>query len=231
MASPWQYNYPGERKPAVNTTQGYHVNVPSRGAASENRFTAYLEDDMGHKRYMYIHDISMNFSLAGNYAQSPEFRAFYPRNFVQPRITIAGQTPSQADYGSLVEFIRDCQRQALAGKDFTTRLVIPGGGPGKESHKYVGHSLTGHIQRIDRKTERFVNAPEFQFEFIVVTADAGLYHTGTADASGVKDELNQYMRFDVDQQIRNRAGKPGWAIDPDKGHGVAGYTKGEGRPD
>lgn len=230
MASPWQYNYPGERKPAVSTDRGYHVNLPDggRGRANEERYTAYVEDDTGTRRYMFVHEITMNFELAGSYAQSPQFRAFYPRNFVQPRITITGQTASQADYANLTEFIRKCQRQALTGSDFTTTLVIPQGGPGKSSHDYVGHHLQGHIERIERKAERWVNAPEFSFEFVVVTASAGLYHTATTDASGVKDTINQYMRFNVDQQIRNRLNKPSWAIDPDKGSGAAGYDKGTG---
>lgn len=227
MASPWQYNYPGERKPVVTTDQGYHVNTPDGGPGrpSESRFTAYLESDEGHRRYMHVHDIGMNFELSGSYAQSPGFRAFYPHNFVQPRVTISGQTASQADYAGLVEYIRRCQKQALSlgSQDFTTKLVIPSGGPGKPSHNYTGHSLTGHIQRIERTAERFVNAPEFQFEFIVVAAYAGLYHTATSDPSGTLNELNREMRFNVDQQIRNRAGKPDWAVDPDQGPLGKGY--------
>lgn len=233
MATPWQYHYPGERKPAVNIEQGYHVNTPDGGRSrpDADRFTAYLESDEGHKRYMFIHDITMNFSLAGSYAQSPGFRAFYPRNFVQPQVTVQGQCASQRDYAGIVEYIHRCQKQALNGSDFTTTLVIPAGGPGKQSHNYQGHHMKGHIRRIERKAERWVNAPEFQFEFIVVTASAGLYETQTQRGSGVKDEIDRYMRSNFDEQVRNRLKKPGWAIDPDKGSGAEGYSKGEGRPD
>jgi hypothetical protein len=233
MATPWQYNYPGETKPVVNPNQGYAVNFPDQPSrsyrADKDHFTIALVNDQNVTRHLWAHQISMNFELAGSYAQSASFRAFYPRNFVQPHIQISGQCASQADHASLIEFIRKCQLQAIRGANNTTGLIIPQGSPeskitqqsgGRFEHQ--GHAFQGHILKADRTAERWVNAPEFQFEFLVVTASAGLYHTDTTDPSGVNDEIGQYIRSSEATQIRDRLNKPGWEMDPDH-PGVSGY--------
>lgn len=240
VASPWQYNYPGETKPTVTTDQGYFANLPDQPTrnyrADENRHTAYLDNGVN-QRHMWIHDISMNFQVAGSYAQSPSYRAWYPRNFVQPVIQIVGQTASQADYASLSEFIRQTQLRALrAGNspdeytpDLNTVLLhIPSGGRG--NHKHIGHSLHGHIKNIQRISERWVNAPEFRFEFVVTTASAGLYETAAEDPKKMLAEIQKWMQ-PVAQQIYNidRYGaQVDWATDPDNGPVQPGTVIGMG---
>jgi hypothetical protein len=231
MATPWQYNYPGERKPVVTTDTGYHVDLPNQPnrnyRADEHNYTAYIEaelDGATQRRHIWVHDIQMNFEAAGSYAQSAAFRAYYPRNFVQPKVGITGQTASQADYASLCEFIRRSQLQSLRYEGATSTydptlntvtLVIPEGGPGHPGHNHLGHYLNGHIARIERTSERWINAPEFQFEFIVTTASAGIYETGTSDPSGI-DAITRIMKPNIVQQSVNRAGKSQWALDPDQ---------------
>lgn len=243
MASPWQYSYPGERKPVVPTDTGYHVHLPDEPnrdyRASERRYTIYLEDQDGNGRYLYAHEIGMNFQISGSYAQSPQFRSWYPRNFVQPVIQITGQTASQADYQALAEFIHKAQQKSLRWDDSDNRqntihMRIPHTEKHMdENHRHTGHSVNGHIRNIQRLSERWINAPEFNFEFIVVTAHAGLYETKSSDASGVKDEIGKVMRISEADQIRNRI-RSGttvdWASDPDTPPGAAGYSKG-GKPD
>jgi len=237
MASPWQYNYPGERKPVVNTDRGYHVAVPN-SKPTENNYTAYLEDSTGKRRYMWVHNIQMSFQVAGSYAQSAKFRAWYPRNFQQPTVQISGQTANQEQYAGLVEFIRDSQRKALDtpvnpftmdDPIFTTALVIPRAGPGHPGHVHQGHALRGFINNIERTAERWVNAPEFQFTFTVVSATAGLFHTATADGSGHMQIMTKYMGEQVRNKIRKGA-QVEWMADPDKPTGAPGYSKGESGP-
>lgn len=239
----WQYTFPGEQQPQVKTDQGYAVNLPNnprRYSANEGNATGYLEAQDGGRLYLWVHDIAMNFQIAGSYAQSHRFREWYPRNFVQPHIQIQGQVANEADYGNLCEFVRRTQRKALRwqasdGGMWSTQLVIFEGGQGQHSHS--GHTLNGHILRIERTAERFVNAPQFAFEFVVVTASAGLYETKTSDPSTVKDAI---AKLGMAEQVRNtiRSGASvDWIFDPDaapagtSGSDAAKYTKGSGRPD
>jgi hypothetical protein len=241
----WQYNFPGETAPVVGTDQGYYVNhpnVPTRYTANADNSIGYLEDQDGKRLHLWITDIEMNFQVSGQYAQSHRYRQWYPRNFVQPRVMIQGQVANEADYGNLAEFIRITQRKALrwASADdhmWSTNLHISSGGI--QNHRRQGHSLNGHILNIQRTAERWVNAPTFQFEFVVVTAAAGLYHTQSTDASGAKNKIAKYMD-PMAQQVNNTARNGqsiDWIRDPDNGpagqggSGVAGYSKGEGKPD
>lgn len=244
MASPWQHSYPGESKPVVPTDTGYHVNLPDEPSrkyrASEHHYTVYLEDQDGKGRYLYAHEIGMNFQVGGSYAQSPQFRAWYPRNFIQPIIQVTGQTSSQADYAAIAEFIHKAQQKSLRwdnsdSRQNTIHMRIPSTHKHMdENHQHTGHSVNGHIRQIQRLSERWINAPEFTFEFVVVTAHAGLYEIKSSDASGTKNEIGAIMRISEADQIRNR-NRTGtvvdWAMDPDKGSDAAGYTKGTGKPD
>src|SRR4051794_32460385 len=105
----WQYSAPNDQAPVVPIDQGYFVSFPHKGIANSTNHTARLTSPSGAKAYLWVHDIVMNFQVAGAYAQSHRWRQWYPRNFVQPRITITGQTPNQREYGRLCEFIRVAQ--------------------------------------------------------------------------------------------------------------------------
>lgn len=242
MPGPWQNVYSHESKPKVPTDQGYHVNLPAnrRAHASEDRYTAYLEDQDGQRLYMWVHEITMNFQLSGSKAQSHQFHAFYPRNFVAPVVTIVGQCANQAAYGDLCEFIRRSQRKSLRWENSdarmnTVHMVIPSGGEPHTGHKHDGHSLNGHIRSITRQNQRWVNAPQFRFDFMVATASAGIYETHSSNASRAKSKIQKIVA-PMGQQVYDKTRATGksvveWVEDPDVGGGAAGYSKGTGRPD
>lgn len=237
MPTPWQNLYPGEKKPVVTTNQGYHVSLPDhpRAYARENQHTAYLEDQDSNRLYMWVHEIAMSFQLSGSTAQSHQYRAFYPRNFVAPVVTLTGQCASQEAYGDLCEFIRESQRKSLRWDNSDARmnsvhLHIPSGGEPNTGHFHEGHALNGHIRSIRRQTTRWVNAPEFTFEFMVATASAGIYETHSSDPSAAKNAIGKIIA-PQGQQIYDQTRGTGadvvdWVHDPDVGNGVAGYSNG-----
>lgn len=239
MAS-WQYKNPSDKAPLVPTNQGYYTTLPysKHSEPNDKRYTALLEFN-NNQLYLWVHDISMSFQLGGATAQSHHYRTFYARNLTQPSVTITGQTHSQEQYAEIAEFIRAAQSFALKPQDInglgnTMSLTIPSGGTltntknlprgrvnkttiGARSitstdthHAHEGHHFRGHIKNIQRKADRWINAPEFTFEFIVVTAYQGVFSAYFDDPSVTKARLAMYMQI-PDQATRNVT----WVVDPD----------------
>lgn len=215
MAS-WQYHHPNDRQPLAPTDKGYFVSFPyaNHVEPSESRYNGLLEFN-GNQLYLWIHDISMSFQIGGEGAQSHHYREFYARNLAQPSVKITGQTHSQEQYGEIAEFIRRGQSASLkpqdeSGKGNTMVLTIPEGGNIVTGHKHQGHHFRGHIKNIQRATQRWVNAPEYSFEFIVVAAYQGVFSSYFTDPSATKEKLAMYM------QIPNEGRKNvAWVVDPD----------------
>lgn len=168
----WQH-----QRPNVPHDQGYHQNLPNRSATERNA-TGYLEDQDGQKFYLWIHQIEAAFQQGGAFAQSVFKRDWHGRNFAQPSFVIRGQFANQSEYARFAEFVRVTQDKSLRwqnqGRLFNTaKLVIYGGADlHKQRTPYV---LYGHVQRCARATTRFINAPEFQLEFLVSLSYDGLF--------------------------------------------------------
>lgn len=190
MAS-WQY----KGAPIRPGDEGYYVNTPNRAV---DRHNVLLEDQCGNTMLLWVHEIVMNFQMAGQRAQSHRMAEWYPRNFVAPTVTLTGQTQNQKQYAHIAEWIRRTQYYALRWKnagEYTVKLSIPDNGNKVLGHYHQGHTLRGYIRNIERRTERFVNAPQFSFEFIVATAETGLYEIQTSDPSVTKKRLAMYLQF------------------------------------
>lgn len=220
MAS-WQYRNPADKQPLVTTDQGYYVGFPyNRHEQPDNRrYTVELEFD-GNRLYLWAHDIQFGFQAGGSSAQSNHYRWYYQRNMTQPTVHITGQTSNQEQYAEIAEWVRRSQAWALKpidqdGRGNTIGLTIPHGGI--QSHKHQGHHFRGHIKKIDRHTSVGINAPEFDFEFIVVTAYAGIFSVHTQDASQTLDRIAMYMQIPntIRSQNGHQSGNVSFAPDPD----------------
>lgn len=160
--------------------KGYFVKSPDvspdqRGESSR-RSNAYLRDSDDNRVWMWVNDINANFAMSGSTAQSKKLRSYFPHNFAQPSITLSGQTPNQYQYNRLAEFVRKCHAQSvLNSNENTIRLVVLAGGEETKRPIVRGHRnsiyLDGYISNMPRRAERFINAPEFQFEFIITKAN------------------------------------------------------------
>jgi hypothetical protein len=227
--------------PQLPTNRGYKV---KRSKPQSNKHSAELMSPSGKKFNLFMTDLELSFSVGGNYAQAHRFRAWYPRSFAQPTVTVSGQSDSQEYYGDLAEFVRICQKDSL-------RFGIPTRNPGsalKRSHtrlmvwkthrknvnprthsnyhrlEHDGYLLYGHIKNIQRRHAKGEFWPEWQFELVLVAAENSWLHD--LDLANARAELAHYMRMELWPNHRNTE----WFKDPDK-KGAAGYTKGPGRPD
>lgn len=200
----WQFS------PKVSTTQGYWVTAP-KAAPSDTERTGWLSMDGAGTVNLWITDIEADFEAGGTYAQSQKRRDWYPHNFAQAKFKITGQCANQQQYGDLAEFVHDSHRQALkdTNKNVVT-LTIPKGVSGGKA--YQTYLVRGYIERIERKTTRFVNAPTFTFEFVVAYSYAGLFKQGQETIRTIKDWM--------DILEKNAAFTP----DPDIPGQIAGLT-------
>src|SRR6476469_7890096 len=113
----WQYDKRNEAAPAVPTGRlpVSYQNPNNKGVADARRHTGFLEcSALNPSRfYFWVHDLTANFNLNGSFAQSPRFRRFYARNFAMPVFSITGQCPDQKNYGDLIEWVRQAQKQTI----------------------------------------------------------------------------------------------------------------------
>lgn len=189
----WQYSPNNDVHVPID--QGYFQRSPNKSADATNA-SGCLTDPDGQFVYLWIHQIESGFQVGGQYAQSANKADWHARNFIQPRFKITGQTANQYEYNRLAEFIRVSQNKSLRfGRDDsqsnTTKLVIYGAEsnptgvgsmPSKKGRE--PHVLYGHILNIERRATRFVNAPEYSFEFQIAFAYKGLFtQDRTASAS------------------------------------------------
>lgn len=184
-------------KPSVPIDQGYFVKSPNV-AANHNTATGYLKDQDDQHFYLWIHDITGSFEVSGSNVQAESSRTWFPRYMTQPKLTITGQTANQYEYGRLAEFIRVTQDKSLrfdkVAHDLNTVTLGVQGHGGIKTPTGVRYSRTpilcqGHIKSIERHTERWNNAPQFTFDFIVAFSTQGLY---TIDQSEI-DQLPKWM--------------------------------------
>lgn len=216
----WQY------KGSVPVDRGWQVQTNGIKADSTN-YTIFLENQDGQELYIFIHQIDAGYEMGGSYAQSARKRDWYPRSFTQARMTFTGRTASQAEYHKLVEFIRKTQDYSLRWRNEsqdptygTVKLIMPA------SSRYKGHNLRGHIPKIERISERFEFAPEFQFEFVISRADAGLFHTNTSSRDIQLRKLAPWMDIFVTKSQAT------WQANPDdpSPDSAAPWKNGESRP-
>jgi hypothetical protein len=158
--------------------RGYVVKTPDfrpdAGGEAINGANAYLEDLDGNRVWLWVNDISSDFSMVGSTGQSKKRRTFFPHNFAQPSVNISGQTPNQYQYNRLAEFVRKSQTdvilhdqrvlkfRCIATPENTIRPIVKGG--------FQSIALDGYVKAMPRLAERWVNAPPYSFDFIVTYA-------------------------------------------------------------
>lgn len=229
----WQYTYP-TRPPVLKANEGYAVKLKGRIGAGSGRYTALLtygENNL----YVWAHDISFDFQIAGSYAQSAHFREFYPHHMVQPRVRLVGQCANEWQYGNVAEWVRRSHSYVLrsrtdTGRKNLVRLTIPEGGDPRLGKKHISHDFSGHVLAIQRQHERFVNAPEFTLEFVIVLSRGGLVDLGLGDPSN--NTVSHYQQ--ITNNIRYRHGAKSGEVtvhgDPDEftADPVYGTTQSDG---
>jgi hypothetical protein len=206
MASSWTPDA-GDQIPEIRKG-GFWVTHPQlrpdQNGESENGTNAYLENAKGERVWLWVNDITSDFAMTGSTAQSRQRREFYAHNFAQTTMNVNCQTPNSAEYNRLGAFIRDAQMMGLHQQGNVLKLRINSGGfpleknmRGNIKGKHHGIYVDGYIINSTRGAERWVNAPDFQFAFVISKANNFL----GLDDSLVSQQLRTIMGIINDPNI------------------------------
>lgn len=147
---------------------------PDKDGKPAHKANAYLENPQHERVFMWVDDVTADFAMTGNVAQSRKQREFFPHNFTQPSIHVHCQTPNSYQYNRLGAFIREGQKQGMVQQGDVLRLRIASGGEEAARHVMKGHhnhiSVDGYVTTAPRGAERFINAPDYEFDFVITHA-------------------------------------------------------------
>jgi hypothetical protein len=154
---------------------------PDKDGKISNHANGFLQNQRGERIGLWVNGVDASFSMAGETYQSRKKREFYAHNFAQPVITISGQTPNTYQFNRLAEFVRGTHKQALHLRDQREIALVKLRIRGEKPTETTGKSRTikgahrpiavdGFITMVERGAERFINAPDYQFDFVIVYA-------------------------------------------------------------
>jgi hypothetical protein len=189
----WKYTPSGEIRNSIN--QGYGVTVPnSRNLPENNRANAYLTNHHGDYVALWVTDITADFEMAGEAAQSRRKKSFYAHNFQMVTFMLRGQHGSIFQSNRLAEFVRATHLSSLATKSQTVQLDIVGQGSpfGRNNRHTKGDmrpiTLHGHIEKAFFGSQQYVYAPYFQLPFSVQYSRDKLFKSNRSVGSQLATE-------------------------------------------
>lgn len=200
--------------------RGYGVADPDVNPAGKSPNARFV-NQRNEKIDFWVEDMIANFSMTGTTAQSRSLRQFIPHNVVQPSITVTGRAPNSFQYNRLASFIRASHWNALnvnqlveqgiavrhemdLGRSMpvpTVRLVIRNGNDSRFPYNgrnvkgiHVPWALEGYVKSMKAGAERFNQAPQFQFEFLIAESlmkpNLGLWRDTRVYGSQIKPWLD-----------------------------------------
>lgn len=192
-----EYTAPQNSGLIPSTSFGYDV-VASRLETAKrerarSRRNAQLHDGSQFCKF-FCEEISLSLGMSGSTAQSRYVRDFYAHNIKIPALNVMGQSIDQDDYATVTEFVRQAQRKSVENSNLV-KFTLNAGGSNvvqknsnaiiKGAHKPI--NALGYIKTIKRKHERFVYAPKFTFEFIIVQMEDGILKSVLSEDAGEKN--------------------------------------------
>jgi hypothetical protein len=174
----------------ISVTRGYDIAAvklhEKRRSEAMGHVNGRLHDGTNYVKF-FCSETNLTIGLAGKTAQSHLVRDYYVHNIQIPPLTVKCEALNQEDYGNTVEFIRKSQLNGVRNNQLL-QLRIMGSNldfhrPNAKPMIRGGHQpimAQGYVKSVPRKHERFVYAPKFEFEFIIVKLEEGIY----------KDKLN-----------------------------------------
>jgi hypothetical protein len=156
----------------------------------------------GHKCYLWVEEITTDYAMNIQRAQSYRTRTAFPRNFVQPVFNVRCQCANQRIYGDTAEFIRQSQIQLESSLQLIVANVVTYKGNRKLRGRHRGNQAEGYIRSVRREYGRFINAPTLSFDFVV--------ERSSLDPKGnLTPKVLPTWKEVIEQ------GKRGFALDPD----------------
>lgn len=175
-----EWVYPGTNGPIAKGygVKHHDVNASQKGASGR------LYNQAGDWISLWVYEVEASFEMAGTKVQSAQLRDFYPHNFVQPALTVRGQTANNYEFNRLSEFLRSAQRRGVSFSEHgldrpTVDFVLFGRGHNTaRGHKGVHQRLRleGIVPAFGRGAKRFEFAHDYEFDFIITKSVTGFLH-------------------------------------------------------
>lgn len=202
--------------PHVKIDQGVFVRSPNFGpdvvsangnAQQANGANAYVSYG-GEKVWMWVTEVTSDFSISGTMSQSRTRRSYFPRYMSQPQIMISGQCSNSYEYNRLALFARKTQIGNVGTGGLTKfRMVnVPPKNGTRESNGAPRHhgatdiiDVDGYISMVSAGAKRFENAPNFRFTFVVADAHNFL---GMQEYRGAPADLKEFIEIINDKEFK-----------------------------
>jgi hypothetical protein len=216
----WQYFPQGSNH--VTVGEGYFVNTPNTDDSPNRYANAFLvnQKEARNTLGLILTDVMIDFVASGKYAQSRNYREFMFHNFGQVTLTLKGICRNQKDYGKIAEYVRESHRLAVSSTEQIDSPLIalsirPGGYNTRRGEKgrHDGIEVEGHIESFSRRHERWINAPTYQFQFVVEKWSSGL---------GLEDPSSHALLLKSFSELITKGKGDQFA---DSGFGTAGFVK------
>lgn len=167
--SPYQYSRDKASGLIRTTDQGWDVEQTAR--ARNDNSNCRITDGTNYVD-LYIYELQTEFSLGNTTAQSQRTRTLFARNFIQTSYTLLGQSHNQEDYANIAEFVQHTQQDIVTSNIRNLTLALNPGGNTNTLGGMKGYHqplmVTGYIRSFERSHERFVYAPQYQFDFVIL---------------------------------------------------------------
>jgi hypothetical protein len=226
--------------PSVETGQqavyGHHIPYDKGGAVRTpdiepgkgrhaDTWNVRLTNPAGWQIPMWVYEVEASFQLNGESVQSNQKRQFFPRNMVQPTMTVRGQVPNNYQYNRLALFVRDshyfalnsnyiARMEALAGKKLSVAHDATGAanplvtmeirkGTATSGRNVKGPNnpmvLQGLIKNMTAGASRYEYAKEFEFDFVIATSQkagqVGVYSDVLSNGSQILSWMDIFKKY------------------------------------
>lgn len=208
--------------------KGYTVRTPDiepgKGRHTDT-WNARVTNPAGWQVAMWIWEVEASFRLNGETVQSNQKQQFFPRNMVQPTITLRGTVPNNYQYNRLALFVRDshyfalnanyiARMEALAGKNLsvshsvsgtanplTSLEIRRGTAPTGRNVKGPngGMQLQGLIKSFKAGATRHEYAKDFEMEFVIAAStkngEVGIYSDVLAPGTQILSWMEIFKKY------------------------------------
>lgn len=234
----WAYNEGVGRQPIDRGLGVQHHNRSAEGRGINAKLITQAPEsaEIG----LWVYDVAADFKVAGQRAQSPKTREFYPRNFVQPVLSVKAQVPTNYEFNRLAEFIRHTHKRAVFFDQHNLdtpaiTFILQRRGRSTARGTKGGHQglrIEGFIPSAPRGAKRFEFAHEVEFEFVVTRSKYGLMRDEATVARKLlswaevvtKGADGLATRRDNPFEIDPTADNPSLAAPPDEAHIASGLV-------
>lgn len=196
------------------TNRGYDTNATKHATRRPNGWLTYR----GAEVPLWVQEVTIDFSMSGQTAQSSRTRTFFAHNFQQPAFGINCQFPTQEAMAEVAQLVR----RAHKGLESAMFLEVLGKrGPTHRNLKGASQNLAaeGYVLSFPREHMQHVYAPELTFGF---TVERMISPHQWGDSPVKIRKLKSW--HDIVESVMKHDPNAGFTADPDANLGISGVA-------